>query len=227
MQLSIQSMTLHTVPEKGRAVVHQLATITFDCSRRDAVKRAKLLMTVFGRRSNLETYACDTDKRDGTCGCYVKEPKLPFSGQRSGLNAVIERVPIIQEALRSLAVRAGIELLDIASMQSRVDAARETLGKCGFKAHHFGRVEQMRDGEYGVWINSLLPMSRSSKAPRLSVNDATAQALRCGHTGWWTPEQIEMFAETPEKSEIFHEAMKQLGLKPSEHTEGRWIRAEE
>lgn len=164
-----------------------------------------------------------SDKGVTKLQCRYHLPKEPMYGIALHLKERIEQAEIgisrTQERIRSIAEMVRYELVDFATMQSRVDHAFNILRARGHLASA-PEVQLMASGDYGIWVNNRIP---SSPRPERTATSAQDLTLKYGPTCWWTVKQVEEFARDPEHSELYAIAMKNMGFRPHEKIAGKWV----
>jgi len=164
----------------------------------------------------------DNHKSDLRCLCSL--PKKPKYGTVDNLQqktaGVIAGIAKVQDHIRELCKEQGWRLIDFAEMQTEVDSYFEVLRSKGHKERSLTVQEIPNNGGYGIFSRGVSTVT----AQKFDVETAKKRALEEGPTGWWTLDEIREYANDPESSRLYEQAMNDMGFRRHKTHPGQWAR---
>ena len=107
---------------------------------------------------------------------------------------------------------------EIQEAEKRFVNIRKKLFARGFECTYLGSLRMNKDCEPEIWLND----NRNIYKDNWTLEEAIAEALEHGDTGWWTLDELEQFVEG--KGPIFEEAMWNLGFRRHKKNPNKWAR---
>lgn len=220
----VKSVVIHPYPNRRSVLrgAHTLAVMSFEGAMAEIYPVWREFLRPLAKDSGISV-----NGHLSYPGNSATELEYVYHIPQSSIGIIVEReadrkdnIAKFQQNLLTACQKKNWEIVNLSSLQERVDVASSRIHARGFNgSSSFVLDLKSENTSYGIWINSSRQNMHNS-----SQEKAQEEAILYGSHGWWTVEEIEQFANDPENSAIFARAMNEMGFRPHKKQPGQWVK---